>query len=533
MKNITMKLGFASFLSLALLISSCSKDNSQPIVDAGTTVRLNIGQSYAKADPAKLGSTGRKYVAKAQTVEIPFDNQYTLVATLTEENAAPASGLRAANRAATVSSANEQVALKEGTTYYVAIFDAAGFYKETKSFTQGSGAQDFAIEKGKYTFVIYASGTNKALPGIQDGATLASVNFADLVADQDFMLDQVEYEVKEGQNVLNADLEHLFTQVSLKFDASAIGTVSSIAGASIEPSSAAVDVALANSTLSFKGGVNPVAFNLKNTSGLVINSDSTFITTAATADGIVKLKGVSIGGSAAKDVSRGGWNLKPGVKYILEFNLKAPVSVNVGDEDWALNNLEYDPSNGTYTFGQGDYWFPDRLLPKQINGTNGSANTSNGGHGDPCKLVAPAGDWRLPMESEIQKLWNRTNSGSADNPGPNPWSPPARYVDHFDGTSSTKLGMFFGVLTDPVTLPVSERGKYLFFPFGGYYPNDDIGATIDHEAAYLVTADAGGYRTLHLTGRAGDIGYGIGWRNATDAEAVQIRCVKNSPAGRK
>lgn len=532
MKKLIFNITIASLLSLALLISSCSKDSNEAGIQTGTTVRLNIGQSHAKAEAIKGASVGRRYTAVAQSVEIPFDNQYTLVATLTEEKTNSLSGLKAATKAASVSTGGEQIALKDGTTYYVAIFDAAGVYKETKSFTQGNGAQDFAIEKGKYTFVIYASGTNKALPGIEAGATLSAVNFTGLTADQDFMLDQVEYEVKEGQNVLNADLAHLFTQVSLKFDASAIGVVGSIAGASIEPSHAAVDAALSDGALSFKGDVNPVTFRLKNTSGSIISSDSTFITTAATSNGIVRLKGVSIGGSVPKDLIKGGWNLKPGVKYVLEFKLKAPVSVNVGDEDWALNNLVYDPSTGTYTFGKGDYWFPDRLLPKQINGTNASANASNGGTGDPCKLVAPAGEWRLPMESEIQKLWDRTNSGAADNPGPNPWSPPARYVDYYNGTPSTMLGMFFGVLTDPVTLPVSERGKYLFFSFGGYYPNDDIGATVGREAAYLVTTASGGYKTLHLTGSAGDIGYGIGWRTATDSEAVQIRCVKNSPAGR-
>ncbi len=178
------------------------------------------------------------------------------------------------------------------------------------------------------------------MPRIEAGATLSAVNFTGLTADQDFMLDQVEYEVKEGQNVLNADLAHLFTQVSLKFDASAIGEVGSIAGASIEPSNAAVDVALSDGALSFKGDVNPVTFHLKNTSGSVINSDSTFITTSATSNGIVRLKGVSIGGSAAKDVDKGGWDLKPGVKYILEFTLKAPLGgINSGGHIWAPGNL--------------------------------------------------------------------------------------------------------------------------------------------------------------------------------------------------
>lgn len=49
---------------------------------------------------------------------------------------------------------------------------------------------------------------------------------------------------------------------------------------------------------------------------------------------------------------------------------------------------------------------------------------------------------------------------------------------------------------------------------------------IGSEGAYLVTVTAGGYQTLHMTGAPKDIGFGIGWRAATSAEAVQIRCLK-------
>ena len=168
MKMFTIKSGLASMLALALLVSSCSKDNTQAVIPEGTTVRLNIGEAFAKTSPAKAASAGHTYASSTQTVEIPFDNQYTLVASLTAEEA-PAPGLKASNRAVAISTGTDQKTLKQGTIYYVAIFDAAGEYKETKSFTQGNAAQDFAIEKGKYTFVIYASGSNKTLPSIAAG----------------------------------------------------------------------------------------------------------------------------------------------------------------------------------------------------------------------------------------------------------------------------------------------------------------------------------------------------------------------------
>ncbi|VTR34131.1 hypothetical protein [Sphingobacterium thalpophilum] len=141
MKKLTINLRLASFVLLTVWLSSCSKDSGQAMIETGTTVRLNIGQSYIKADPIKTdpiktASVGRSYAAATQTVEIPFDNQYILIATLKEEVAPSYSGIRAANRATAASTNAEQHALKEGTTYYVAIFDMAGVYKETKTFTQ-------------------------------------------------------------------------------------------------------------------------------------------------------------------------------------------------------------------------------------------------------------------------------------------------------------------------------------------------------------------------------------------------------------
>ncbi|MDM1296833.1 FimB/Mfa2 family fimbrial subunit [Sphingobacterium sp. N143] len=525
MNKWTTKFGIAYFLMLIVLVSSCKKDNQVDVTE-GSFVRLNIGQVYPDANaaptPKKVGSVGRSFASAAQVVEIPFDNQYTLVATLKAETATTPS-LKASNRATTVTTGSEQKALKQGTVYDVAIFDAAGVYKETKSFTQGSSAPDFAIEKGNYTFVIYASGTNKTLPTIAAGTKLDDVNFVGLTADQDLMLDQVQFEVKDGQNVLNADLAHLFTQVSLKFDASALGEVSRIAAATIEPSNAAVDVKLADGTLAFKGDVNPVAFNLKNTTGKVIYSDSTFITTAATTNGKIVLSGVSIAGSATRDLSQDGWKLKPGVKYKLDITLKKAISVNIGDEVWALGNLVY--SNGVYGFAAtndayGNYWFPGYVKPKVFDVNNRVPSPEiNGAQGDPCALVQPANTWRLPTKAEFDQLKAATEPGGKNNPGPNIYAP-ARYTDTWDGTSASNIGMFFGTQSNPG----ADRDKYFYLPYGGSYNDNNTGNGKGSQGNYLLA----GNRWLQLTGGKGQ----IGWSMNTDqgsAEAnfaYQIRCVK-------
>ncbi|OOG15759.1 hypothetical protein BWD42_24070 [Sphingobacterium sp. CZ-UAM] len=501
MNKFTIKFGFASMLACALLISSCSKDNNSAIVPEGTTVRLNIGQAFAKTGPFKAASAGRSYASATQTVEIPFDNQYTLVASLTAQEAATP-GLKASSRAATVATGSEQQALKPGTVYYVAIFDAAGDYKETKSFTQGNTAQDFAIEKGKYTFVIYASGSNKTLPSIAPGTKLSAVNFEGLTADQDFMLDQVPFDVKEGQNVLNADLEHLFTQVTLKFDASAVGTVSSIAGATIEPSNAAVDVNLNTSALTFKGTVNPVAFKLKNTTGGVINSDSTFIATAATANGLVGLKGLSIGGSAAKDISKGGWNLKPGVKYVLEFKLKAPLGgLNVGGHIWAPGNLVYN--NGKYSFAAanqlGSDWYYNWLTPAGVGAVPSYKEMLDYSvDRDPCKMVSA--EWRTPTKEDYNSLL--ATSGAATD-----------WQYKYNGTE----GVFYG--SNNLQAMSADPTKYLFFPSitGGtspYWTSSNIADNADKSTASSL--QFGGYNKPNNVSGVDN-----------KSNAFQIRCVRN------
>jgi len=525
MKNFKIKLGLATTLALALFISSCSKEANEAVTD-GSTIRLNIGQTYAKAAPAKVGSVGRTFTAAAQTIEVAYNNEYTLVATLTPVTSGSSNDLlKASNRAATTSTGNSEQVLKQGTVYYVAIFDATGKYKETKYFTQGAGAQDFAIDKGKYTFVVYASGTNKSLPTIAPNATLSTVNFTGLTADKDFMLDQVEFEVKAGQNILNADLDHLFTQVTLKFDSSKIGAVTAIAGANISPSNTNADVMLSTGAVTYTGSATaPVAFNLKNTTGTVIVSDSTFITTAPTTAGIVELTGLSINNSVAKALSFKNLTLNPGIKYNLELKVKAPTTVELGGKVWALGNLTY--SNGVYGFAQtndsyGNYWFAGFQIPKVLDGSVNNQKPStaiNGGATDPCSLVLPLNTWRLPTAQEFNTLITNTNAGGVDNPqNINTWDP-ARWVDTYDGTAGTNLGMFFGSQVNPG----ADRYKEFYLPYGGSYNDNNTGDSFGSQGLYLLANN----QRLQMTGSKNTQGWSINTAAADPNFAMQIRCIK-------
>lgn len=527
---------------LVILINACSKERSDINNVNGSTVRLNIGQTFSLPDDkSKIAVTGRRITDASQSKEIAYNDQYTLVATLREVGlTAPYS--KASNNKSAVRATGEQKALKEGTSYYVAIFDALGEYLETKSFKQGEGVKDFTIDNGKYTFIIYASGTNSPLPYLNSGAKLNAAKFEQLSADQDLMIDQIPFEVKDGQNELNATLAHLFTQVTLKLDASAVGEIS-IGGGAISPSHAkgSIDVSLADRTLSYHGALESVPLVFQNKSGKVIYSDSTFIASAATVNGSVKLSNVSVNGSTPKDVVQDGWNLRPGVKYTLEINLKAPAdpSIPVAGTNWSIGDLIYrdgiyqfaPPSDESiyYTWSPSPadqteaFWymdFDDSVKGMRMYRVNGSyaQEPLAVANQDPCASVKPLNSWRLPTSDEIVALMSSNTK--------------IYHAKYDTGNNSyLKTGLFFGVDYQPEK---PEMDKYLYFRSFYFISAGMYRFAPTTQSAYLLAekkylafeqpysddkrTTLGSYEIKPLTFRPSA---------SAPSEAVRIRCVKN------
>lgn len=527
---------------LVILINACSKERSAINSINGSTVRLNIGQTFSLSDDkSKTAATGRRISESSQSKEIAYNDQYTLVATLREVGSQTAYP-KASNNKAAVRATSEQKALKEGTSYYVAIFDASGEYLETKSFKQGDGVKDFTIDNGKYTFVIYASGTNAPLPFLSSGTKLNTAKFEQLSADQDLMMDQVPFEVKDGQNELQAELAHLFTQVTLKLDASAVGEIS-IGEGEISPSHAkgSIDVSLADKTVSYHGAVESVPLVFQNKSGKVIYSDSTFIASAATVNGMVKLSHVSVNGSTPKDVEQGGWNLRPGVKYELAINLKAPAdpSIPVAGTNWSIGDLIYrdgiyqfaPPSDESiyYTWSPSPadqteaFWYMDfddsvkGMRMYRVNGSYAQEPLAVADQ-DPCASVKPLNSWRLPTSAEIVNLMSSNTK--------------IYHAKYDTGNNSyLKTGLFFGVDYQPEK---PEMDKYLYFRSFYFISAGMYRFAPTTQSAYLLAdkkylafeqpysddkrTTLGNYEIKPLTFRPSA---------SAPSEAVRIRCVKN------
>lgn len=518
------------FVILVATFFSCSKENDTPIESGKTIVKINMGGTNFGTDVVKKGNT-QQSASRLDHLIIPFTDKFDIVATWRPENEPLVNRAVTGRKDGLMAATPVLTPLPVGTMYSIAAYSSTGAYVTHQNYTYSAGQiPELSLTPGSYQFIVVASGSN-TLPTINFNQPLSNINLDVQNADMDFMYFKQTMAVQSGQtNELNVVLKHLFTQVILTLNTAAIGEVGSIGQATITPNYSALSVSLADGSLSYpptstSGSKN---FTFANSTGEVVVSNPVFIFPNNTAAASIAIANLQIG-DITKPLTLSNLPLLDGVKYKLEFVIQA-AGIDIGNEIWSGGNLVYDAADNRYGFtasdnDYGDYWFAGYTLPKLLDGTNqGPDATINGAAGDPCALVAPAGTWRLPTEAETTQLIDRTGPNGADNPHNINAYDPARYVDTFDGgTSATNLGMFFGIQGNPG----ATRHDYLFCVYAGAYHNENTpGPTIGREGNYLLSGTDGGYRELHLTGAAGDVGYGINIGQAEANTAYQIRCVK-------
>lgn len=489
-----------------------------------------MGGSNFGSDVVKKGNTQASGSPSTQYI-IPLTDQFDIVATWRSENEPLVNGGIVGRKGGLMAATPVLTPLPVGTQYSIAAYNSAGAYVTHQNFTYSAGqVPELSLAAGNYQFIVVASGNN-TLPAINFNQQLSAINIDASNADMDFMYFKQALSVQAGQvNELNVVLKHIFTQVTVTLNTAAIGEVGSIGQATITPHHTTVNVSLADGSLSYpttstSGSKN---FLFANSTGEVLVSNPVFIFPNGTSTGSIAIANLQIG-NITKPLTLSNLPLLDGVKYKLEFVIQA-AGINIGNEIWSGGNLVYDAADNRYGFtasdnDYGNYWFPGYTLPKLLNGTNqGPDETINGAAGDPCALVAPAGTWRLPTEAEVSQLIDLTGPNGADNPHNINAYDPARHVDTFNASGSeTNVGMFFGFQGNPG----ANRHDYLFCVFAGAYHNENTpGPTIGREGNYLLSGTSGGYRELHLTGAAGDVGYGINIGQADPNSAYQIRCVK-------
>ena len=505
----------------------------------GTTkVVLNLGVDKGNTNSLKAAAHRPGISSNvSQVVEISFDSEFTLVATLSEmaANGSKSSGssLKASTQKA--SGITEETTLPTGTKYQVAVYQNDDFIK-TQAFTVG-GESSFDLEPGTYTFVTYASANpNISLPA--PTAKLSEASLTNLSASDDVMLAvSPETSIVEGiTNNLNVTLAHLFTEITVNFNSSVVGDATISAGSSFLPNYEKTGISLNGGGLLNPTGSTAGELSFTG-SGAVYTSGPTLFLANTTA-GVITLKGVSVAGSTPRDLTISNLIIEPKNRYVLNVNLVGKQSANLGGLDWSLGKLTFDRGTQTYRFASnsepGDYYFPGYTVPKNMNEDlpedqlNRSANLPvgvNGPEGDPCALVAPAGTWRLPYSEDIETLNKSVERGGESFPGgPNDYAP-GRWNAYYESVSGTTAGTFFGVMNRP---DESVKANYLFMAFFGSYNNDFILNEPNTAGYYLVRSKANGeYKFWRVAGPINSTNWGDSTVGPSDpTKAVQVICVK-------
>ena len=515
----------ALLVAVFFFLFSCSKESNNSALKDKAKVSINMSGVNSSVDISKVGST--KINTTDKTTVLPFNDEYAVVATVkTSDNYGgnnSSTTLVHTGQSARAAVVDQNKTLSSGTKYTIAVYTTAGAYVTHQDFTYTVGqTPELSLAPATYTFVVVASGNN-SLPTINFNQPLSAINWTITNAAMDVMYFKQDLTVQEGTtNNLNVLLKHAFTEVEVTVNSVAIGTAIVVDG-TVTPSYSQVNFGLANGNLDYANAVSLTnsTFTFPTTTGTTMTSNSVFlfaqgqtgtITVPITINGTTKPMSYSLG-------------LNEGVRYEITLRLQKR-GLTVGGQTFSPGNLTYDQATGNYGFSAsngafGDYFFAGYVKAKKMNIGNVTPNvTDNGGPGDPCALAAPTGTWRLPTQTEATNLILAVRApGTGGNWQPYPYQNNT-LVDHFNG-SGTNLGMFFGTQTHPA----ANQENILFLAFGGYYNNTDQSSTVGEQGRYLVTATAGGYTTLHLTGTQGAIG-AAQISTLTANTAVQIRCIK-------
>jgi len=227
MKNNYIKQVLALFMAVAVFASSCNKEqdtNHLTTDKAIVSIKMEgIGQGRNLDNVLRASaSTGKNNPSPAvQRVEISFNEEYDVTATLIPVGAAVSNTeLRASAKRAEAGVNPEIEELADGSSYVVAVYDAAGNYVAHNVFIHQVGnlpQYQFELEPGEYTFLAVATGgsDNSWMADALNGLPLQQLDLTNLGLDTDLdiLWQKQEKNIQAGPNIVNLLMDHLFTRV--------------------------------------------------------------------------------------------------------------------------------------------------------------------------------------------------------------------------------------------------------------------------------------------------------------------------------
>ena len=452
LKQTSFGIATSTWLLLILFtVFSCRSSDTDNKVTAGGTadVKINL-QGEAFDDTADLGGQASLTqgvsvsTSAVQRKEIPFNNDFTLVAELSPVSSS--SGKQAqASLGGNLLAATGPTPLGTGIRYKVVVFRSTGEYVTERNYIRGqeSSTADLNLDgDSNYAFIVYSVKSQTDLPDVTytntSNKTLSTASISGLANTVDFMYYRKDMQVSGNQtNYLDVILRHRLSQITTTIDASATGYNITAVTANIDSHYPSYNVPLSTGTPAQTGtaGTAAVTFPTLGTQIIVANP---VMLNGNTTTGKFTLSTITIGPltQTVSSTALTGLKITPGIMYNLKFTL-SPTDVyldnyngqkaaRINGKVWMRYNLGADNSinpdqdpivsglhGGYYQFGRNVSVAngTETSLNSNFNGNPAAANAWNSGTeiapvktaNDPCPQ-----NYRLPTQTEFQGLLDAT-----------------------------------------------------------------------------------------------------------------------------
>lgn len=332
-------------LLIATVVTGCSKAGEANKSDE-TIVQINLLGSISNVEDdvqGKVGKQGSSDNNAVQTTVIPFDDHFSIVATLSPVGATAAS---LANRNDT-QSPSDVVSSRAATTplksnlaanvqYKVMVYDAAGDLKAQEDYSFGNEASKGGIVLNAgvtYTFVAYSINSTSGLPTVTNENKLNTATVTNVTGD--LMYFKETKKVNHGINNLNVVLKHKFSQIVTKvsLDQSSSGMVTAISAPVFNSTYNSADIKLATGDLTYNtlttNGI-PVSFGTVNSRS--VTALPTQLISPAVTNGVFNIGSITMNGLTKGNVSVPNLRINPGCKYNLNIVFVAPCTATVNSD---------------------------------------------------------------------------------------------------------------------------------------------------------------------------------------------------------
>ncbi|MDV3798789.1 hypothetical protein CMU10_11515 [Elizabethkingia anophelis] len=373
-----------SFLVLTLLLANTACRSTDNTLDTSTTdnrqvsVKMNLSGSEGDIETSEKLATAKNNLASTgiQTQTIPYDNTYSITATLVPVKAS-LSGTAALNPMAAATE------LKSGIRYKVLVYDSNSKLVDQKEFVYKQNETDgFMLDGGKtYTFVAFSvNSTNSAdTPTVTNPDNLSTAMLSNI--SKDLMYYKIVKTVTGNTpNTLDIVLKHQFTRVTTNIDASQVestGIITRVNSPVFSGGNASAQLQFNNDAQLSYTGSNTTSFNFPNINQSKITSDPAIIIGNTPNGASLNIGNLIIDGTSKNNVLFSNLKITPRSQYNLNLKFTPCTKFNMNptpfDQDASVTS-KYFGFNGIPDRFIVDFTYVDNSFSFLVNGTRITAD---------------------------------------------------------------------------------------------------------------------------------------------------------------